>query len=514
MMNTIFDAFLNKLTIRRQLGIAVALGIFLLALLSSVAGSWQGRELVRSNLIEQGRHITESLARQSALALVLFSADNVIDAVNTTLNFPGVVSVEIHDSKQYLLLKRGNIATAEFPVQAGQPNGTGKTGGAPSIAVLDAESPNAWRFVAPVYAQSANSPFDEAKTPELLGRVTVVISKSALSEMSTGIFISNMASSFAFALLFLVLIRFLTNRMTRPLNQLSVCMGRAEAGESQVRAEQAGPKDIADMAHAFNNMMLVLEERAAEIHELNTELEGRVRERTAQLEAANKELEAFAYSVSHDLRTPLRAIDGFSHILLDDYTDKLDAEGKRLLNVVRDSTCRMGQLIDDILQFSRTGRLEMVFVDIDMEGLARSVVGELQPFAAGDKLQVDIEPIPHSTGDRAMMRQVFVNLLSNAMKFSRAREPAMIRVGGSIEGEEAVYFVSDNGAGFDMQYVDRLFGVFQRLHAMSEFEGTGIGLAIVKRIITRHGGRVWAVGKVDEGATIYFALPTRQSGQG
>ncbi|MFA6970999.1 MAG: ATP-binding protein [Gallionella sp.] len=244
------------------------------------------------------------------------------------------------------------------------------------------------------------------------------------------------------------------------------------------------------------------------IIELNRDLERRVIERTEQLEAANQEMEAFSYSVSHDLRTPLRAIDGFSRILLDDYTNKLDDEGRRLLNVVRDNTSRMGQLIDDILKFSRTGRLELTFSEIDMERLAREVAEELKP--ADDNLQLEIEPVPKAWGDRAMMRQVFINLLSNAIKFCQSSDVVRIKVGGSIEGDEVIYYVKDNGAGFDMQYVNKLFGVFQRLHSMTEFEGTGIGLAIVKRIITRHGGRVWAEGKVGEGATIYFALPKKE----
>ncbi len=245
-----------------------------------------------------------------------------------------------------------------------------------------------------------------------------------------------------------------------------------------------------------------------EIRLLNQQLEQRVTERTAQLEAANQELEAFSYSVSHDLRTPLRAIDGFSHILFDEHADKLDEEGLRLITIVRDNTKRMGQLIDDMLQFSRTGRLEIRFTDIDMSEMAHEVVGELSS-AVGENIQqqIHIDPIPPARGDRNMMHQVFMNLLSNAVKFSRNRENACIRVGANVESGESVYFVSDNGVGFDMKYVDKLFGVFQRLHSVGDFEGTGIGLAIVKRIITRHGGRVWAEGVVDEGATFYFTLP-------
>ena len=260
----------------------------------------------------------------------------------------------------------------------------------------------------------------------------------------------------------------------------------------------------------------ITEQKIADIalSALKDDLEHRVRVRTTELEAANKELEAFSYSVSHDLRTPLRAIDGFSRILLDDYTDKLDDEGKRLLHVVRDNTNRMGQLIDDILKFSRVGRLELGCAEIDMERQAREVFEELRPDAADDKLQLQMEAVPPARGDAAMMRQVWVNLLSNAIKFSRPREAARIKVGSLKQGDETVYFVKDNGVGFDMQYADKLFGVFQRLHAVTEFEGTGIGLAIVKRIVTRHGGRVWAEGKVDEGATIYFALPTKEKEHG
>jgi len=243
------------------------------------------------------------------------------------------------------------------------------------------------------------------------------------------------------------------------------------------------------------------------LYELNQTLESRVKQRTAQLESANKELESFSYSVSHDLRAPLRAIDGFSRILQEDYCDRLDGEAPRYLKIVRDNAKRMGELIDDLLNLSRWNRKELLRRPILMNNFIKQTLIGFQSEINERQIKLVIADLPNCEADNSLLTQVWINLISNAIKYTGKTANPRIEIGYQIIDEQGVYFIRDNGAGFDMQYADKLFGVFQRMHLERDFEGTGIGLAIVQRIIQRHGGRVWANAEINQGATFYFTIP-------
>ncbi|MGH8544697.1 MAG: sensor histidine kinase, partial [Gammaproteobacteria bacterium] len=257
-------------------------------------------------------------------------------------------------------------------------------------------------------------------------------------------------------------------------------------------------------ALAYLILRFITERRQTEreVKRLNRDLT----RRSLEAEAANKELEAFSYSVSHDLRAPLRAIDGFSRILLDEHASTLSAEAQRFLGLVRENAVNMGRLIDDLLTFSRLSRQPLKKQSVVMADLARQVLDELKHEQNGRRADVAFADLPPCHGDPRSLKQVFVNLLSNAFKYTRKREIARIEVGYERTNGEDAYFVKDNGVGFDMRYSDKLFGVFQRLHRAEEYEGTGVGLAIVQRVIHRHGGRIWAEASPDKGATFYFTV--------
>lgn len=250
-----------------------------------------------------------------------------------------------------------------------------------------------------------------------------------------------------------------------------------------------------------------------QMRRFNQELEQSVAKRTEQLEAANKELEAFSYSVSHDLRAPLRHINGFVELLQSSAAETLNKEDQSLLKTIADSSRHMGKLIDDLLNFSRMGRTELRFVPVHLDAVVQEAVRELRREIEGRDVQLHVHPLPTVNGDPAMLRQAFINLISNALKYSRHRHPSVVEVFAAETANETIISVRDNGVGFDPAYAHKLFGVFQRLHSPQEFEGTGIGLAIVRRVIARHDGRVWAEGEVDHGATFNIALPRQPAGE-
>jgi len=289
---------------------------------------------------------------------------------------------------------------------------------------------------------------------------------------------------------------------------------RKNIAEALRRANETLEKRVqertVDLQQAIADLQNEIAERKridSELKNLNTSLEKKVEDRTRELTQAVKELEAFSYSVSHDLRAPLRAIEGFAQILQEEQSAGLTTEAQRLLKIVQKNAVHMSQLIDDLLQFSRISRKNLIKDPVDMTHIAQTAVDSMVQANPDRAVEIVLDTLPSAKGDGAMLRQVFMNLLSNAFKFTRPKEKARIEIRGDLRDKEIIYRVRDNGVGFDMQFAEKLFGVFQRLHAASEFEGTGVGLAIVQRIVHKHGGRVWAESEPGAGTTIYFALP-------
>ncbi|HJT89304.1 MAG TPA: ATP-binding protein [Bryobacteraceae bacterium] len=298
----------------------------------------------------------------------------------------------------------------------------------------------------------------------------------------------------------------------QPAVPVVVLSGAADE-ELAVAAVEAGAQDylvkgMVDGEILQRALRYAIERKHAEeqIRRLNAELEARVIARTAELEAANRDLESFAYAISHDLRTPLRAVNGFAQMLVEDYASQLPQEARRKLQVIRDRAIHMSKLIDGLLALSRVGRRGLEKVLVEPRGIVLRVLEELAPEREGRQVEIRVGELPPCHADPTLIEQVFLNLLSNAFKYSRGRPHAEVEVGAFEKEGACVYHVRDNGAGFDMRYKDKLFRVFQRLHLAAEFEGIGVGLSIVRRIVERHGGRIWAESEIGRGATFYFTL--------
>jgi signal transduction histidine kinase len=310
--------------------------------------------------------------------------------------------------------------------------------------------------------------------------------------------------------------RSLQKQISRPILALAeTARAVSDRGDYTVRATKVTDDEVGLLTDAFNRMLTQIHKQNETLRKNEAELEHRVADRTAQLELANQELEAFSYSVSHDLRAPLRHIDGFAGLLGAHIKTGLDDKGRRYLTTISDAAKRMGRLIDDLLGFSRSARSAMRLTTVDQAALVSAIIRENYESKNGTTITWNIEPLPPVQADGPMLRQVWANLIENAVKYSGNSPQPRVHIGSEpaeksshpLRAGQLVFFVRDNGVGFDMKYHGKLFGVFQRLHGPTEFEGTGIGLANVRRIITRHGGQTWAEGRVGEGATFYFSLP-------
>ena len=295
---------------------------------------------------------------------------------------------------------------------------------------------------------------------------------------------------------------------------LGIVMTGHGAVDTAIAAMQAGALDYVLKPFRLSVILPVLA-RALNVRRMRVEiaaLHERLRQHVAELELANKELESFSYSVSHDLRAPLRAISSYSSILVQDYSQQIPDGARHLLSKVTDNAHRMGELIEHLLHFSQLSRQVLTHEPVNIEKMVAEILEEIRKEDAARPIQVRVGNLPAAIGDAVLLRQVFINLLANAFKFTRHTADAIVEVGSRIEGQETIYFVRDNGAGFDMRYAAKLFGVFQRLHSASEFEGTGIGLSLTQRIVQRHGGRMWAEGAVGKGATFHFTLSPPPAG--
>jgi signal transduction histidine kinase len=521
----LYARWLRETSFRRHLSVAVALGTLCLALLMAGVNAWQGGRQVRAMLMEQGGRVAANLASNSSLALLYAAADNAEEAVRASLAFPDVMGIEIRDTRGRLLLALG-------PERDRLPAGTSPV--APDRAAsepwLDQETEDSWAFAAPVWTRPEASPFDVTlKPPQLLGHVRVIQSKATLHRTQTSLFLANFGVALLFTSVFLLAVRFLILRLARPLGALSEAMEKVERGDSDARAPAGGPRDIAAMAHTFNRMLTVLQEREAELGAHRDHLEDLVRERTLELSEAKERAEVasraksqFLARMSHELRTPLNAVMGYAQILKMD--DGLTPKQRNGLDIIHSSGQHLLTLIVDILDLSRieAGKAELRTGPVELPSRLQAVVDIMRVMAEDKHITLDLQLDPQLPAivlvDEKRLNQILLNLLGNAVKFTHVGGVTLradVVHGPCTEAGHCLlrFEVLDTGVGIAEDQAVRLFEPFEQAgSAEQRVGGTGLGLAISRQLVRMMGGEIQLESRLAQGSRFWFeiSVPVQQ----
>jgi signal transduction histidine kinase len=496
-------ALYRRLSVRQSLALIIVPITLVGALAIGLVAAALSTDEVAHYHVRAGEQMTATLAQRSDLPLLYESAVGIAEIADSLFDNPLVKEIRVVDKDGKPLYSRTHGADGSWQYPT-----------APATETAATEEEDVWLFsrqVRTARPAAVNPEMPEAALlgntgDEVLGEVQLALSKESLFSARRSIFFGNMFVALAFSLVAVAATLLILRRFSRPLESLADTMHEVRGGHWVEPELPAGPREIREIAESYHALMATLRQREEQLREFNEDLEERIRQRTQALEASNKELEAFSYSASHDLRAPLRAIDGFGKALLEDYGSSLDATAASYLHRMCAGAHRMSDLIDDMLKLSRITRYEMQLTNVDLSEMAEAIAALLKERNPNRQVEFRVTPGMRVLADANLLRIALENLLENAWKYTGKVAAARVEFGPVRQERETVYVLHDNGAGFDMRFADKLFGAFQRLHG-KEFEGTGIGLAIVQRVVIRHGGRIWAGAEVGKGATFYFTLP-------
>ncbi len=515
----VYARWLRETSFRRHLSVAVALGTLCLALLMAAVNAWQGGRQVRAMLMEQGGRVAANLASNSSLALLYAAADNAEEAVRASLAFPDVMGIEIRDTKGRLLLalgpERDRLPAGATPIAPDR---------AASEPWLDQETEDSWAFAAPVWTRPEASPFDVTlRPPQLLGHVRVIQSKATLHRTQASLFLANFGVAVLFTTVFLLAVRFLILRLTRPLGALSKAMEQVEGGDSDARAPAGGPRDIAAMAHTFNRMLAALQEREAELGAHRDHLEDLVRARTLELsdakeraEIASRAKSQFLARMSHELRTPLNAVMGYAQILKMD--NGLSPKQRNGLDIIHSSGQHLLTLIVDILDLSRieAGKAELRIAPVELVARLQAVIDIVRVMAEDKHITLDLQLDPQLPAvvlaDEKRLNQILLNLLGNAVKFTHVGGVTLraeVVHGADIEAGHCLlrFDVQDTGVGIAEDQAVRLFEPFEQAgSAEQRVGGTGLGLAISRQLVRMMGGEIQLESRLAQGSRFWFEI--------